>query len=62
MEILYWNWLFYVIPGGPDALGAYGIEYSADTSEDGVSSDHGMQYSFNNAEVDDMEIYQVDFK
>lgn len=43
-------------------MGAYGIEYSADTSEDGVSSDHGMQYSFNNAEVDDMEIYQVDFK
>lgn len=46
--------------GGPDALGAYGIEYSADTSEDGVSSDHGMQYSFNNAEVDDMEIYQTE--
>lgn len=40
-------------------MGAHGIRYSEDPSKDGVASDHGMQYSFNNADSDDMEIYQV---
>lgn len=46
--------------GGPEALGSYGIVYSADYLDDGTASDVGVQYSFNNAENDDVEIYQTE--
>ncbi|CAI2348558.1 unnamed protein product [Caenorhabditis sp. 36 PRJEB53466] len=46
--------------GGQEAIGAHGIQYSADTSTDGVASDHGMQFSFSNADPDDLEIYTTE--
>ncbi|EFP13286.1 hypothetical protein CRE_12180 [Caenorhabditis remanei] len=46
--------------GGGEALGAYGIEYSADYSDEGMTSDAGVQFAFNNAETDDLEVYQTE--
>ncbi|ULU02233.1 hypothetical protein L3Y34_002058 [Caenorhabditis briggsae] len=46
--------------GGPEALGSYGITYAADYHDEGQASDVGVQYSFNNAENDDVEIYQTE--
>uniref|UniRef100_A0A1I7UUX7 Malectin domain-containing protein n=1 Tax=Caenorhabditis tropicalis TaxID=1561998 RepID=A0A1I7UUX7_9PELO len=46
--------------GGPETLGAYGILYSEDPSDSGVSSDAGRAFSFSNAEDRDVEIYQTE--
>uniref|UniRef100_A0A8R1I201 Malectin domain-containing protein n=1 Tax=Caenorhabditis japonica TaxID=281687 RepID=A0A8R1I201_CAEJA len=46
--------------GGPETVGAYGIEYSADYSTDGTASDHGMQYSFHNAQPEDLDVYTTE--